>query len=406
MAIHGGARGTEFEQLLAGIFRRAGWRVVRQPQPQSRDLQADLVVDAGDKQYVIELKSSAEGRRDRLIPLMSQAILEAQAVARQFPERVVPLAVVAAPYIPDSVAEQVKEFARRYAREVRVGVIDSAGLRDFSGYGLERLRAKREASGQVKLSVHPPPSLNLFSDLNQWMLKILLSGSIPESLLSAPRGQYQNATQLARAAGVSLMSAFRLIRQLSGEGFLEENRGWLRMVRVEEMMQRWLAAHQGRVREIPVRWIIPGGKDQLSLAVRSYVSRTEGRPSRSRDSRASQAPEAVPSACIGLFAAAELLGFGFVQGVAPHIYLQRPDANALRQLGLSAQDAERRPDLYIRAPKKGEAIFRAAVTRDGLPVSDILQVWLDVSTHPARGKEQAAQIWRRVLAACFRKGGQ
>jgi len=176
------------------------------------------------------------------------------------------------------------------------------------------------------------------------------------------------------------------------------------MVRIEELMQRWLAAHQGRVREIPVRWIIPGTKDQLSIAVRSYVSRMEGRPSRSRNSRASHLLEAAPSVCIGLFAAAELLGFGFVQGARPHIYLQRLEPDALGQLGMSGQDAEQRPDVYLRIPKKGESIFRAAVRRDGLPVSDILQVWLDVSTHPVRGKEQAAQIWRRVLAPCFQKG--
>ena len=30
---------------------------------------------------------------------------------------------------------------------------------------------------------------------------------------------------------------------------------------------------------------------------------------------------------------------------------------------------------------KGEAVFRAAVMRQGVPVSDVLQVWLDVSTH-------------------------
>src|SRR5208337_4410406 len=114
---------------------------------------------ARHKKYVIELKTSAEGRRDRLVPLLSQAILQAQAVARQFPEPAVPVAVVAAPYIPDSVAEQVKEFARRYAPNVAVGVIDSEGLRDFSGYGLEELKAERAASAQVELSVHPPPSL-------------------------------------------------------------------------------------------------------------------------------------------------------------------------------------------------------------------------------------------------------
>jgi hypothetical protein len=29
-----------------------------------------------------------------------------------------------------------------------------------------------------------------------------------------------------------------------------------------------------------------------------------------------------------------------------------------------------------------------------------------VSNHPVRGKEQAAQIWKRVLSPCFQKGGQ
>jgi hypothetical protein len=36
-----------------------------------------------------------------------------------------------------------------------------------------------------------------------------------------------------------------------------------------------------------------------------------------------------------------------------------------------------------------------------VPSSDILQVWLDVSQHPSRGKEQADLIWRRVLAPAF-----
>jgi hypothetical protein len=43
------------------------------------------------------------------------------------------------------------------------------------------------------------------------------------------------------------------------------------------------------------------------------------------------------------------------------------------------------------------------VRHHGVPVADIVQVWLDVSNHPARGKEQAEQIWKRVLAPSIRK---
>ena len=47
-------------------------------------------------------------------------------------------------------------------------------------------------------------------------------------------------------------------------------------------------------------------------------------------------------------------------------------------------------------------VFSAAfVRKDGVPVSDILQVWLDVSEHPSRGKEQADLIWRRILSSAL-----
>jgi hypothetical protein len=46
------------------------------------------------------------------------------------------------------------------------------------------------------------------------------------------------------------------------------------------------------------------------------------------------------------------------------------------------------------------------VNREGLPVSDILQVWLDVADHPSRGGAQAHEIWRRVLAPLVKDRGR
>jgi hypothetical protein len=42
-------------------------------------------------------------------------------------------------------------------------------------------------------------------------------------------------------------------------------------------------------------------------------------------------------------------------------------------------------------------VFRGAVHAGGVAVSDVLQVWLDVSSHPSRGQEQANVIRKRVL---------
>jgi hypothetical protein len=217
-AIHerAGSPEKEFESLLADLFRRAGWRVRQQS---SSDSHANLIVDSRENEFVVELKRSAEARRDRLIPLLSQAILQAQAAARRFSESAVPFAVVPSRYIPESAAEQLKRFALSHAPNVGIGVIDAQGFRLFHGFGLEKLNSERSAPLQAGLPVHSESSSYLFSDLSQWMMKILLGASIPESLLSVPRNEYRSGRQLAQAARVSVMSASRFARQLSSQGF-------------------------------------------------------------------------------------------------------------------------------------------------------------------------------------------
>jgi hypothetical protein len=354
---------------------------------------------------VVEVKRSSEGRRDRLIPLLSQAILEAQAVARRFPAPVVPLAVVGAGHVSLSVAGKLQQFAAHNAPEVAVGVIDADGLRVFSGHGLEVLNA--QPSRPVRHGVASAARLpQMFSDLNQWMLKILLGQSLPESLLSVPRGSFRNAAQLAEAAKVSVMSAFRLVKQLANEGFLDEREDCLRIVRVDELLARWLAANRQSAQVIPARWIIKGDQNQLRAAVAEYAAGQTAVPPVKSKRRGGRIIKASPRCCVGLFAAADALGLGFVHGAQPQIYLERLDRDVLRQAGLSVEGVDRQADAYIRIPVNKEAVFRAAVLRDGLPVSDVLQVWLDVSNHPARGREQANMIRKRALGPVFRKRGR
>jgi hypothetical protein len=274
-----------------------------------------------------------------------------------------------------------------------VGVIDSEGLRAFAGHGLETLDARppRPIRGRQPVPQRLP---HLFSDLNSWMLKILLARSIPESLLSAPRKRLGSATELAGAAQVSVMSASRLVRQLRIEGFLDDGSERLELVRVEDLLARWIAANQHAFRDIPARWILKREERQLLAAVRSYASEPDASAARIRRG----APIRMrPRCAVGLFTAADALGFGFVQGVPPYIYLERLDLDVIRRFGLSIDNADRRADVYVRVPANKEAVFRAAMMGDGLPISDILQVWLDVSAHPARGREQADEIRKRII---------
>jgi hypothetical protein len=218
-----------------------------------------------------------------------------------------------------------------------------------------------------------------------------------------PREAIRNASQLAAAADVSVMSASRLVNQLAREGFLDEYNRNLRIVRADELLQRWASASPNMSRDIPARWIIRKDESQFLAGLARYVaeSKMELRPSlKSRVRRIVKSPARL---CVGIFAAADALGLGFVRGVSPHLYLERLDPDVLQKLGLSLEDPDRRSDVYIRVPSNKEAVFRSAVSRNNLPVSDVLQVWLDASAHPVRGREQADEIRRRILKPLFGK---
>jgi hypothetical protein len=193
------------------------------------------------------------------------------------------------------------------------------------------------------------------------------------------------------------MSASRLVNQLAKKRFLDDHGGQLEIVRADELLERWASANRQMARDIPARWIIKKDEKQFLASVAKYAAESKADPALKSKARSSRVIKAPPRCCIGLFAAADALGVGFVRGVPPHLYLERLDLDVQQKLGLSVEDSDHRADVYVRVPSNKEAIFRAAVILDGLPVSDALQVWLDASAHPARGREQADEIQRRVL---------
>lgn len=364
-----GSRERQARELVALLFRDKGWKVVSEPNLSGRR-RPDLLVSRSRASYAVEIKAATEGRSDRLVPLWAQAALQAGRVAGT---RHTPLAVIVAPRVPARAADAVLAFAEAYAPEVAVGVVDVDGFRLFRGEGLEELNAEPpRASPRVAAS---PVGQALLSDLNQWMLKVLLAPELPDALLSAPRGRYRNASQLAGAANVSVMSAFRFVRQLQLEGHLDEAAPYLSVVRREELFSRWQTSSSARVEEVPMRFLLGG-------ETRSALHRLA----------------AGEDACLGLFAAADALGLGLVSGVPPHIYVPRLEvARVAAWTDVRPVGPGEPPDFILRRARAAQSVLRGVVRPSGVASSDVLQVWLDVSSHPARGREQAALIRRRVL---------
>lgn len=372
------ARDSRAAAVLAEAFRRAGWDVERGAR--GGQWLADLVVRRRGVAYVAAVNAGPEGRPDRLVPLFALAVLRA---ARAAGKGVAPLAVVAAPRIAPGAAERVLRFAGDYAPRSAAGVVDLEGLRQFRGAHLEGMNGRPAERPAVAVSPPRRESGQLFSDLNQWMLKVLLAPELPETLLSAPRGRYRNASELARAAGVSVMSAFRLVRLLGHGGYLHESSPHFRLVRRGDLFERWQASARRTAVELPARFVLPGdARKQL----RELLG--EGR------------------ACLALFAAADALGLGFVEGPPPHVYVPRVRGAVLAAHDLRPSAPGEAPHLILREAQAPQSVFRGVVRPGGIAVSDVLQVWIDVAGHPARGREQAELVRRSALQGVIAgKGG-
>ena len=359
------------EDEIASLFESAGWRVDREPA--SGPLRADLLLAKRGHVYAAEIKAASEGRPDRAIALLSQALIQAQAYARRIPDAQ-PLAVISVRSASPSLLKQVDIFRHNFAPDVAIGVVSDNGSRHFIGEGLEELNANASPVRKHPLS-SPQHVYNLFSDLNQWLLKVLLSPEVPEDLLAAPRGEYRNVSELANAANVSAMSAFRFVARLREEGFLDESGQYLRLVRRPALFRQWQSAALRSSPEVRMCFLIPGARhDQL----RKLLSRQ--------------------SVCLGSFAAADALGFGHVSGVPPYIYVPRISLPAQQGWkGVVAAGPGEQPHLIVKQALAPQSLFRAAVVKGGMRVSDVLQVWLDVSSHPSRGGEQAELLRRKII---------
>jgi hypothetical protein len=363
--------GVQAEEHVAALFRARKWKVDQRPALE--DDMADMIIEKGGRRFVVEVKSSSEARPDRVIPQLSLAALQARASAQNSAGSMA-LTVGHIPHLSSSLIEQVENFSQRYADIAAVGVTSDDGGSYFRGLGLDDLTNIPETSYR-RATTSLPKAVNLFSDLNQWMLKVLLAPDIPGELLHAPRRQLRNGTDLAEAAQVSAMSASRLLQQLRIEGYLDDATSQLRLVRREDLFRRWSASASRGYVDFPCRYLLRANpREQLRSLFKKHSD----------------------TACLGLFAAANELGIGHVSGVPDHVYVTELPGDKNRS-GLMSAAPNDRPDLTLRMAPFPASIFRGAVDRDGLKVADIVQVWLDVAQHPTRGAEQADLIYRKVL---------
>lgn len=380
---------------LASALEADGWDVSRSP-PGPRA--PDLLCRKGEQVYAVELKASVgKARRTILRALLADAILQSRVRAEQLEAQ--PLAVLVAPSLSVEIASELAEYVREFGGDVAWGALDDRGRFDLHGPGLDSVRPLRWSMlAEEELAYAPAPEQgvhNPFSDLGQWMLKILAAPHVPERWLHAPRRPVRGVSDLADQAGVSPASASRFLSVLEAGGHVARVDGAVRLARVEALLEAWRIASQRPHEERLARFLLPAPEParRLREVLAAHSRRSQALSGEDPEDRSgARAGSPGRRVCLALFSACRELDVSFVRGAPIHIYAEDLSNGFLNDLELHPVEHRAEADLIVRRPRFPESVFRACVLVEDVPVADILQCWLDVSFHPARGVEQAEEI--------------
>ena len=355
------------ERILPGRWESVGEAARVNDQEQRFDLLLERKDEAG--LAVVELMSTV-----RIKDLLGRMALSIVQWSRTSRGGLRPVFVVAAPRFGRRAVSEVEQFLSENAPHMEWGLVD--------GQGTLRLRAPSlgldvaEFAVPVRAESRSRHSRRLFSDLNRWMLKILLLRQMPGSNWGGPREKPGTPTDLHRIAGVSAETAHRFARTFEEHDYLRRTRKGLKLVRVEALLDAWMAAERLNPPKItPASWFI-APESRLEYA----FTPTQG-----------------TSVIVGGFEACGRHGLLHTQPPRLEVHVQGDWRLEVDDWGIEIDDVDQ-ADLFLLESPYAHSIVGGCVSHDDLPTVDILQAALDVIHSRSRGMEQAQLIVDNVLS--------
>jgi len=369
-----------------------GFVIEREPVVENGQ-RADLLARRGDQSYLVEVKHQVPFRREQFLGAVAHGILELRDWGKRAPG-CKPLLALWVEKAKPNAAPELEAYLRRHAPDLDWLIVDAKGWRKWK-IGDDQ----GEAAGQERESIQRwsslPAKSNPFAPRNQWMLKLLLLPGLEEKYWGGPRSQPASISALAEAAHVAKSHAWNLVALLERSGNLRREDDRFQFPGLRRLLEDWCAfvrLHPDRV--IGAKPVHP--ERTFDKAVAKLLVRLARRPSAVAEPGAAEI-------VVGGHRACHLLGLGRSNIESVRLYVDGA-AEALKRLDLVEAD-EDSAILEIVEPKAKDSVFRGSARAEGLPVADVLQLYLDLRSSPARGVEQSDYLFERVLEPHFRKSG-
>ncbi len=192
----------------------------------------DFFADTLDGQLVIiEQASLTTMRLNDLLGRLAACTLQLRTALSRLGLAGVPLVIVKVSSLTMRTVESVQEFMGDHARDIQWALVTdrtsfvSAPALQVVSKALPPRRNSPRLSSQKK-------SVQAFSDLNQWMLKVLLLANVEGKFWGGPRAVIRTTRELAELAEVSVPHAHRFVQTFESLDHLRFNYHGLVIVRL------------------------------------------------------------------------------------------------------------------------------------------------------------------------------
>lgn len=407
-------------------------------------LKVDFVLSRGNRQYAVELKSSRQMHLS-FMHLFPRAILRLQAVNRV--ASLLSIVAVLVDRLESRDIKRLEEYMNLYAPDMgwllldrqRRGVFKDQEKNQYALLNEEQIEwvknlfsddyqfseaqkvllhknAKRQndseyykSSARSTSSSSSYPSSSIlssisssslssskiklsFSDLEQWLIKVLLLSplNIAHQFWGGPKGYAENAFQLSKLAGVSQMSANLWAQAMEYSGYLKRiGRKNMIPLRIEALIEEWIGRYRFRDNRIyPFRSMFRVSNYDAFIGELFEEIRLNS--------------EELGEFGITAHLACKLHEVKHSSAKSIHIYCRGDIHNVARILKLVPSEEERKADLFLVEPKYPKSVFGGVLKKKELPVCDILQCYLDLYYLPDRGREQAAIVYENIISRIIR----
>jgi hypothetical protein len=252
---------------------------------------------------------------------------------------------------------------RQRLRQADVGYVDLAGNCWIS---LGDVHVERQVDKNPFPRRGRPPSL--FAPVSSRLIR---------ALLEEPKRRWQ-LQELARAAAVSLGQTSNVCRRLIEEALVVWQRRRLKLLQPGDLLEAWREVYDAHQHEPRAFYSFESDPERLMRRVAAVAAKRRWR-------------YAVTS-----FAGAALVA-PFVRGIGTVQWYVGPQASAERWVkALELRPVEAGPNVGLLSPADPGVFYRSRAV-GGITLVGPVQLYLDLWSDPARGREQAEFLRRKTL---------